>query len=141
MGIPEAARSLVAVGGGVNKLTEPGEALKGAIELADEVLRAGPLAVRASKQVVQRAYDWQDATAGRSRWSSPAKQAERMGVKVAGDSTPTDEETYAAKPMPSQMVALGRSGTINPRPFARPRKVSIMVCKSAILSAWGRRKD
>ena len=94
MGIPEAARSLVAVGGGlfrlpkripyhlamelaltgkawpatrmaelglVNKLTEPGQALAGALELAQEVLAAGPLAVRASKQIVQRAYDWQDA--------------------------------------------------------------------------------
>ena len=94
MGIPEATRSLVAVGGGlfrlpkripyhlamelaltgkawsaermaelglVNKLTEPGEALQGAIELAHEVLRAGPLAVRASKQIVQHAYDWNDA--------------------------------------------------------------------------------
>jgi enoyl-CoA hydratase len=94
MGIPEAARSLVAVGGGlfrlpkripyhlamelaltgkawlatrmaelglVNRLTEPGEALAGAIELANEVVAAGPLAVRASKQIVQRAYDWHDA--------------------------------------------------------------------------------
>ena len=42
----------------------------------------------------------------------PAKQAERMGVTVDPDKPPTDEETYAAKPMPPQMVALGRSGTI-----------------------------
>jgi enoyl-CoA hydratase len=94
MGIPEAARSLVAVGGGcfrlpkripyhlamqlaitgkpwpatrfaelglVNKLTEPGGAVAGAIELAGDVLAAGPLAVRASKQIVRRAYDWHDA--------------------------------------------------------------------------------
>jgi len=94
MGLPEAARSLVAVGGAlfrlpkripyhlamelaltgrpwpaarmaelglVNRLTEPGEALAGALELAEEVVAAGPLAVRASKQIVQRAYDWSDA--------------------------------------------------------------------------------
>jgi len=94
MGIPEAARSLVAVGGGlfrlpkripyhlamelaltgkawsaermaelglVNKLAEPGEALNAAIELAEEVLVAGPLATRASKQIVRHAYDWEDA--------------------------------------------------------------------------------
>jgi enoyl-CoA hydratase len=94
MGIPEAARSLVAVGGAlfrlpkripyhlamelaltgarwpatrmaelglVNRLTEPGKALEGAIELATEVLAAGPLAVRASKQIMQRAYEWTDA--------------------------------------------------------------------------------
>ncbi|MEJ2089278.1 MAG: enoyl-CoA hydratase-related protein, partial [Gammaproteobacteria bacterium] len=79
MGIPEAAKSLVAVGGGlfrlpkripyhlamelaltgkawsaermaelglVNRLAEPGQALQAAIELADEVLAAGPLASR-----------------------------------------------------------------------------------------------
>jgi len=94
MGIPEAARSLVAVGGGlfrlpkripyhlamelaltgkawpatrmaelglVNRLTEPGEALNAALELAAEVIAAGPLAVQASKQIVQHAYDWEDA--------------------------------------------------------------------------------
>ena len=94
MGIPEAARSLVAVGGGlfrlpkripyhlamelaltgkawsaermaelglVNRTAEPGQVLQAAMELADEVLAAGPLATRASKQIVQRAYDWQDA--------------------------------------------------------------------------------
>ncbi len=42
----------------------------------------------------------------------PAKQAERMGISVDPDKPPTDEETYTAKPMPPQMVALGRSGTI-----------------------------
>ena len=94
MGIPEAARSLVALGGGlfrlpkripyhlamelaltgkawsaermaelgfVNKLAEPGDALNAAIELAEEVLAAGPLATKASKQIVQNAYDWRDA--------------------------------------------------------------------------------
>ncbi len=94
MGLPEAARSLVALGGGlfrlpkripyhlamelaltgrpwpatrmaelglVNRLTDPGQALQGAIELAGEILAAGPLAVKATKQIVQRAYDWVDA--------------------------------------------------------------------------------
>jgi enoyl-CoA hydratase len=96
MGLPEAARSLVAIGGGcfrlprripyhlamelaltgkpwpaarmaelglVNRLTERGGALDGAIELARELLLAGPLAVRASKQIMQHAYDWSDSEA------------------------------------------------------------------------------
>ncbi len=41
----------------------------------------------------------------------PAKQAERLGVQVDPDGV-TDEAMYAARPMPTQMVALGRSGTI-----------------------------
>ncbi|PQM49075.1 Carnitinyl-CoA dehydratase [Mycobacterium talmoniae] len=94
MGLPEAARSLVAVGGGcfrlpkripyhlamelaltgkswpairfaelglVNTITEPGQALAAALELAAEVAAAGPLPVRASKQIVVHSYDWSDA--------------------------------------------------------------------------------
>lgn len=96
MGLPEAARSLVAIGGGlfrlpkripyhlamelaltgkpwpatrmaelglINRLTEPGQALTGAIALAEEVIAAGPLATKASKQIVQHAFDWAEADA------------------------------------------------------------------------------
>ena len=102
MGLPEAARALVAAGGGcfrlpkripyhlamelaitgkpwpatrfaeiglVNRLTEPGDALAGAIELAADVVAGGPVAVRASKQIVRHAYDWDDAGA----WNNQLK--------------------------------------------------------------------
>lgn len=91
MGLPEAARSLVAFGGGllrlpkripyhiamelaitgravsaermaelglVNRLADPGKALDVAMELAQDVLACGPLAVRATKQIVQHSLDW-----------------------------------------------------------------------------------
>lgn len=94
MGLPETARSLVAIGGGllrlpkripyhiamelvltgkpvtaermaelglVNRLAEPGEALKVAIELANDIVAAGPLAVKASKQIVQEAMEMTEA--------------------------------------------------------------------------------
>jgi enoyl-CoA hydratase len=100
MGLPEAARSLVAVGGGcfrlprripyhlameliltgkpwsatrfaelglVNKITEPGEALPAALQLATEVAAAGPLAVRASKQIATHAHEWTDAEGWRNQ--------------------------------------------------------------------------
>lgn len=93
MGLPEAARSLVASGGGlfrlpkripyhlamelaltgkywsatrfaelglVNKLTKPGRAVAGALELGQEILASAPLAVKASKQIVTHAYEWPD---------------------------------------------------------------------------------
>lgn len=64
----------------VNRLTEPGEALAGAIELANEILEAGPLATRASKQIVQRAYDWQDAEGWEKQmeFAAPVMQSEDM---------------------------------------------------------------
>ncbi|HTN81731.1 MAG TPA: enoyl-CoA hydratase-related protein, partial [Acidimicrobiales bacterium] len=113
MGIPEAARSLVAVGGGlfrlpkripyhlamelaltgkpwpatrmaelglVNRLAEPGQALAVAIELATEVLAAGPLAVRASKQIVKHAYEWTDEDAWRKQmeYAAPVMRSEDL---------------------------------------------------------------
>lgn len=113
MGIPEAARSLVAVGGGlfrlpkripyhlamelaltgkpwpatrmaelglVNRITEPGQALNGAIELAKEVMEAGPLAVQASKQIVQHAYDWADEDGWKNQmeFAGPVMKSEDM---------------------------------------------------------------
>jgi enoyl-CoA hydratase len=42
----------------VNRLTEPGGALAGALELARAITANGPLAVRATKQIVHGAPDW-----------------------------------------------------------------------------------
>ena len=126
MGIPEAARSLVAVGGGlfrlpkripyhlamelaltgttwpatrmaelglVNRLTEPGHALEGAIELANEVLAAGPLATTASKQIVRRAYDWSDEDG----W---AKQMEYAGPVLKSEDLQEGLRAFAEKRAP-----------------------------------------
>ena len=113
MGIPEAAKSLVAIGGGlfrlpkripyhlamelaltgkawsaermaelgfVNKLADPGKALEAAVELADEVLAAAPLATKASKQIVQNAYDWHDAEGWKKQmeFAGPVMSSEDM---------------------------------------------------------------
>jgi enoyl-CoA hydratase len=125
MGLPEAAKSLVAIGGGcfrlpkripyhlameltltgkawpatrfaelglVNKLTEPGQALAGALELAQEVLAAGPLAVRASKQILQHAYDWAetDAWANQMQYARPVMASEdlREGLRAFAEKRP-----------------------------------------------------
>ncbi len=42
----------------INRLTEPGEALQGALALADEIGANGPLAIAVSKQVVVESGDW-----------------------------------------------------------------------------------
>ena len=126
MGIPEAAKALVAIGGGcfrlpkripyhlamelaitgkawpatrfaelglVNRITEPGQALTGALALAEEVLAAGPLAVRASKQIVQHAYDWTDSES----WNN---QREYVGPVMASEDLQEGLRAFAQKRLP-----------------------------------------
>ncbi|HWM08915.1 MAG TPA: crotonase/enoyl-CoA hydratase family protein [Solirubrobacteraceae bacterium] len=47
----------------VSRLTEPGEALAGARDLAAQIARNGPLAVDASKRIVAATGDWPEAEA------------------------------------------------------------------------------
>ena len=50
-------------------------------------------------------------TGGRTvRVGMPAKQAERLGVRIDPERIVTDEEMYASRPMPT--TPLGRTGTI-----------------------------
>ncbi|TDO48713.1 enoyl-CoA hydratase [Kribbella sp. VKM Ac-2527] len=42
----------------VNRLTEPGQARQVAVELAASISRNGPLALRATKQILRQARDW-----------------------------------------------------------------------------------
>lgn len=42
----------------VNRLAEPGQALSGALELADRITANAPLALRATKEIITRSADW-----------------------------------------------------------------------------------
>jgi enoyl-CoA hydratase len=44
--------------GVVNRIAAKGAALDAALELAARIAKSGPLAVAASKQIVQQQYDW-----------------------------------------------------------------------------------
>lgn len=44
--------------GFVNKLTEPGEALNGALELAEKITANGPLAVAVTKEIIVKSAEW-----------------------------------------------------------------------------------
>ena len=72
MGIPEAKRSLVAAGGALLRLPQrmpyhvvmelaPGGAVDAALELAARIAANGPLALAASKQILQEQFDWSSA--------------------------------------------------------------------------------
>ena len=47
--------------GFVNVLTEPGEALAGAIELAERITANGPLAVAVTKEIIVNSAAWSEA--------------------------------------------------------------------------------
>lgn len=42
----------------INRLTEPGQALAGAIELAERITANAPLAIQATKEIITRSADW-----------------------------------------------------------------------------------
>jgi enoyl-CoA hydratase len=58
--------------GVVNRLAEPGTALAAAVELAERIATNAPLAVRASKAIVQAAADWPQA----DMWERQARIAD-----------------------------------------------------------------
>jgi enoyl-CoA hydratase len=77
----------------VSRLTEPGEAVAGARELAAQIARNGPLAIDASKRIVAAAADWPEAEA----WE---RQAEITGPVFASDDAREGATAFAEKREP-----------------------------------------
>jgi len=74
----------------VSRLAEPGEALAAARELAATIAANGPLALDASKRIVQRALDWTEAEA----W---AAQGEIAGPVFASEDAREGARAFAEK--------------------------------------------
>lgn len=76
----------------VNRLTEPGAALAGALEMAAAIAANGPLAVRATKRILAEAGDWPAAEAfDRQRTiSEPVRSSEdaREGARAFAERRP-----------------------------------------------------
>jgi enoyl-CoA hydratase len=64
--------------GAINRLTEPGHALEAALELATEIGANAPLAIAASKEILQRQWSWSDE----QFWD---RQAEVVGPIAASE--------------------------------------------------------
>jgi enoyl-CoA hydratase len=64
--------------GAVNRLTEPGTALDAAVELAEQIVKNAPLALIASKEILQKAVDWteEEGWARQGEISSPVFTSE-----------------------------------------------------------------
>jgi len=74
----------------VNRLAEPGHAVDAALELAGEIARNGPLALRASKRIVQSSSDWTDSEA----WE---KQGEIAGPVMVSEDAREGAIAFAEK--------------------------------------------
>jgi enoyl-CoA hydratase len=77
----------------VNHLTPPGGALDGARELAGRIGANGPLAVRASKQVIVSSPDWSSDEA----WQ---RQGEILGPVLSSDDAREGAAAFAEKRAP-----------------------------------------
>ncbi len=77
----------------VNRLTEPGEALAAALELAQRITESGPLAVRATKKIVRDGADWPAA----ERW---ARQEELMRPVMTSADAREGAAAFAEKRTP-----------------------------------------
>jgi enoyl-CoA hydratase len=74
----------------VNHLTEPGGAVDAALELAARLAANGPLALVASKRILQEQYDWPSA----EMWS---KQAEIAGPVMASEDAKEGASAFKEK--------------------------------------------
>jgi enoyl-CoA hydratase len=74
----------------VNRLAEPGGAVDAALELAAEVARNGPLALKASKRIVQSSGDWTESEA----WE---KQGEIAGPVMTSEDAREGAVAFAEK--------------------------------------------
>ena len=80
--------------GFVNKLTEPGEALNGALQLAEKITANGPLAVAATKEIIVKSAEWSPA----EMWQ---KQNEIMGPVFGSKDAIEGATAFAEKRAPN----------------------------------------
>jgi enoyl-CoA hydratase len=77
----------------VNRLAEPGSALDAAVELAEQIVKNAPLALIASKEILQKAVDWTEEEG----W---ARQGEISGPVFTSDDAREGATAFAEKREP-----------------------------------------
>jgi enoyl-CoA hydratase len=77
----------------VNRLAEPGTALESAVEFAQQIVQNAPLALMASKEIIQKAVDWSEAEG----W---AKQGEISGPVFTSEDAREGATAFAEKREP-----------------------------------------
>jgi enoyl-CoA hydratase len=80
--------------GFVNRLTEPGEALNGALELAERITANGPLAVAVTKEIIVKSAEWSEG----EMWK---KQGELIGPVFSSKDAIEGATAFAEKRKPN----------------------------------------
>lgn len=80
--------------GFVNKVTEPGQALEGAVELAERITANGPLAVAVTKEILVKSVEWSQA----EMWQ---KQLELIMPVFASNDAKEGAVAFAEKRQPN----------------------------------------
>lgn len=78
----------------INRLTQPGEALNAALELAAKIIKNGPLAIDVTKEIVANAQDWSLEEA----WD---RQAEIVGPVFSSEDAREGARAFAEKREPA----------------------------------------
>ena len=79
--------------GVVNRLVEPGATVDAALELAAQIGKNGPLALIASKQILQQQFDWSSA----EMWE---KQGEIVGPLFSSEDAKEGASAFKEKREP-----------------------------------------
>src|SRR2546421_8850453 len=77
----------------VNRLTEPGQAVAAALELAEQIAANGPLALAATKRIMTEAVDWSDS-------EFFARQREIVEPVMASEDAREGAQAFAEKRAP-----------------------------------------
>jgi enoyl-CoA hydratase len=80
--------------GFVNRLTEPGDALNGALELAERITANGPLAVAVTKEIIVKSAEWSEG----EMWK---KQGELIGPVFSSKDAIEGATAFAEKRKPN----------------------------------------
>jgi enoyl-CoA hydratase len=79
--------------GMVNRLTEPGQALETALELAEAIAANGPLALAATKRILAESVDWPES-------EFFARQGEIAGPVMGSEDAREGAKAFAEKRAP-----------------------------------------
>ncbi len=92
--------------GVVNRLAEPGSAVEVAIELAAQISKSGPLALIASKRILQEQYDWSSEEMWEKQGAISGPVFASEDAKEGANAFKEKRDPRLARPLAQALLAL-----------------------------------